>query len=177
MTSQITDTFLRGGEAYFLLGMDSHLPDPTAFGMTPAMLHTACYRGFYCTYEVDDRLLLQELTLREADGDYRPINGVLPAVDEGNFRATYKELNLPIPYSGVVRLGKDPIGDLYVHMGYPKASAFEVVIELALSEGTVTGIRDRSGEAAVRRGEFKRSIEANPGEGVPDSFSLDLDIW
>lgn len=180
MTAQISDTFLYRDNEYSLVGLDSmfsSLISPEQFGMKPSMMSTACYRGFYATYEITDRLLLQSLTIREESGNYLPINGVVPDDADYSGSPRYTGINLPVWHSGVLRLGKGFIRDLYVHMGFPKPSAFETVIDVELSDGVVVGVRDRSEEAAHRRGEFKRWIEANPGKGVPDSFSLDLDIW
>lgn len=53
MTAQIPDTFIFNGEEYSLIGMKGgDLISPEQFGMLPGMLHTACYRGFYATYEL-----------------------------------------------------------------------------------------------------------------------------
>jgi hypothetical protein len=53
MTSQIPDTFLYKGEKYELVGLSGEgLIIPQDYGMQPQMLETACYRGFYSTYEI-----------------------------------------------------------------------------------------------------------------------------
>ena len=70
MTAQISDTFLFKGDEYSLIGMNGgDLASPEQFGMEPEMIHTACYRGFYATYEFTEKTL--ELTLREKNEERR----------------------------------------------------------------------------------------------------------
>jgi len=55
MTDQIPDTFLFRDEDYELIGMmGGELIMPQDFKMEPEALHTACWRGFYSTYEINN---------------------------------------------------------------------------------------------------------------------------
>ena len=53
MTAQIPDSVMFEGHEFSLLGLSGSdldsLLSPEQFGMQPAMITTACYRGFYCS--------------------------------------------------------------------------------------------------------------------------------
>lgn len=127
MTAQISDTFRFKGEEYLLIGMtEGVLASPEQFGMKPEMLHTACYRGFYSTYELtEEALYLRELTLRERNERYLPIRETQPEIDD--YQATYRGLSEVISFTGKIRLAKDFIKELYIHMGYQKPTSFKTV--------------------------------------------------
>ena len=164
-------------DEYSLIGIaKGFLPSPEIFGMVPEMLHTACYRGYYCTYELtSEQLLLKELTLKEVEGNYLPIDGVEPVDDDG--AQTYKGLHHRVPFTGKLRLAKDFIEELYIHMGYQKASAFRTVLDCTFADGRVTCIHDRSDEMEKKRGEFKKKYgSSNCTDAVDDAFSLDMDL-
>ncbi len=96
--------------------------------------HTACYRGFYATYELtEEGLYLRELTLSEKNGDYLPLEGIEPAKED--YQATYYGLSVVVPFTGKIRLAKDFIEELYIHMGYQKPTAFKTVLDLTLKDG------------------------------------------
>ncbi len=177
MTAQIPDEFIFKGEVYSLIGIrGGTLASPQQFGMQPEMMHTGCYRGFYATYELtEDGLYLRELTLREANERYLPIGEVMPHVSCEE--ATYYNLNELIPFTGQIRLAKDFIEELYVHMGYQKATAFKTVLDITLKNGKVVDIKDRSREMERKRGAFKKRYDSgNMLQMIKDAFSLDMDL-
>jgi hypothetical protein len=118
-TAQISDTFIFKGNEYSLIGKtEGDFATPKQFGMSAVMIHTACYRGYYATYELtEEGLFLRELTLREKDGNYLPISGVSPVINTKEHKATYFNLNVIVPFSGKIRLAKDFIREFYIHMG------------------------------------------------------------
>lgn len=178
MTAQIPDTFLFNGEQYSLIGISGgDLVSPDQFGMEPEMLHTACYRGFYTTYELTGGILyLRELTLREKNGNYLPIEGIEPVKEE--YQATYRGLNMVVPFTGKIRLAKDFIEELYIHMGYQKATAFKTVLDITLKDGRIVDIKDRSQEMEQKRGAFfKHYYESQSRiKAIVEAFSLDMDL-
>lgn len=180
MTAQISDTFIFKGEQYSLIGMEGgDLISPEQFGMRPEMLHTACYRGFYATYELTETgLYLRELTLCEKDGNYLPINGVSPEKEE--HQASYYNLSILVPLTGRIRLAKDFIKELYVHMGYQKPTAFKTVYDITLDNGRVVELKGRSNEMKKKRGAFRRYFRKlirviQRKDEVSKAFSLDMD--
>jgi hypothetical protein len=178
MTAQIPDTFLFKDEAYSLIGMtEGNLASPEQFGMQPQMIHTACRRGFFATYEITEKaLFLRKLTVKERTGNYQSIGGIKPKHEE--YQATYHGLSEVIPFTGKIRLAKDFIKELYIHMGYQKPTAFKTVFDITLNEGVVEEIKNRSKEMEQKRGAFKKHYESS-GLGRPriiEAFSLDMDL-
>jgi hypothetical protein len=177
MTAQIPDKFIYKGQVYELVGIKGDgLVEPQQFCMLPEMIHTACYRGFYATYELtESTLFLHELTLREKNGNYLPIGGV--EAEQEEYQATYHNLNVIVPFNGKIRLAKDFIEELYIHMGYQKPTAFRTVLDITLQEGTVVAVNDRSKEMQQKRGAFKRRYEAGEMiEEIEEAFGLDMDL-
>jgi len=49
MTAQIQDCVVYQDEGYAIIGIKGEdLLEPADYGMTPTIMHTACYRGYYC---------------------------------------------------------------------------------------------------------------------------------
>lgn len=177
MTAQISDRFRFKGDAYSLIGLNGgDLASPEQFGMEAEMIHTACYRGFYATYVfTEEALYLNELTLREKHGNYLPIGGIEPAKED--YQSTYHGLSVVIPFTGKIRLAKDFIEELYLHMGYQKPTAFKTVLDISLKDGRVVEIKDRSQEMEQKRGAFKKHYESgNMLQTTAEAFSLDMDL-
>ena len=177
MTAQIEDTILFKGEEYRLIGYDGgEFVSPELFGMEAVMISTGCYEGFYATYELTDEMLyLREFTLREKTGNYLPIGGIEPTKEE--YQATYYGLSVEVPFTGEIRLAKDFIEELYIHMGYQKATAFKTVLDIYLTNGRVDSIDDLSQEMEEKRGAFKKRYKSgNMMQTIQEAFSLDMDL-
>lgn len=177
MTAQIEDTFLFRGDEYSLIGVKGgELISPEHFDMEAVMIHTACWRGYYATYELtEEALYLRQLTLREKNENYASIEGVEPEMGPGE--ATYSGLNVVVPFTGRLRLARGFLPEYYIHMGYQKASAFETVLDLTLEQGRVVDFLDRSAEMEERRGAFKKRYESGDlMETIQEAFSLDMDL-
>lgn len=193
MTAQISDKILFKGEEYSLIGTEGdNLFSPEQYGMQPEMIHTACYRGFYATYEViEDGLYMRELTLRESQGKYLPIEGISPLTK--GYEATYHNLKLLVQFSGVLRLAKDFIKDRYEHMGFQQETSFKGVCDLTFIEGRLVKEINLSDEMAEMRdiqAEVKafterfwinshhtRKLKGYSGftrRGVQEAFSMDI---
>ena len=147
-TDQISDNFIIKGNNYSLIGITGGgLASPTQFGMTAEMIHTACYRGYYATYEImGEYLYLRKFTLREKYGNYLPISGVSPMINKEGYQATYSDLNVFVEFTGRIRLAKDLVGNLYARSGHQSPSAFKTVLDLTLKNGQVVEVKDRSEE-------------------------------
>ncbi len=177
MTAQISDTFIFKGDEYSLIGITGgDLASPEQFGMEPEMIDTSCYRGFYATYELtEETLYLRELTLSEKNKKYLPIGEILP--ERKDYQATYHELSEVIPFTGKLRLAKDFIKELYIHMGYQKPTSFKTVLDITLKDGQVVKIRDRSREMEEKRGAFKKRYRSGDIiQKIDEAFSLDMDL-
>ena len=197
MTAQISDKVIYNNDNYVLIGKNaSGLFTPYRFGIMPKMLSTACYRGYHCAYELkDDAMYLQELHIYDPTDQYPTINGVAaePIVDKvfsfcedinnpewkevTRRERRYSDLKMPIQCTGKMRIAKDFIQDLYIHMGFQKASAFEHVLDITLFKGKIANVRDRSAEMKTKRGQFKSAYESGDfRKTVDDAFSLDMDL-
>lgn len=177
MTAQISDTFIYKGEEYQLIGFDgTGLMKPQDFGMEPESISSGCWRGFYSTYEItDDGIFLKEMTLREKDENYRPINEVMPT--KGEYEAIYKGIKVRVPFNGRMRLAKGFIRMLYVHQGFQKPSAFETVIDLKFEDGRLVEVKDRSKEVEAIRGRFRENYEKMEIiERINKAYSMDMDL-
>ncbi|HVZ78249.1 MAG TPA: hypothetical protein VG818_09745 [Gemmatimonadaceae bacterium] len=162
MTTQILDTVDFNGVTYGVFGVQGGLPfTPQQFGMTPAMLHTACYRGYHVHYALGDAgLRLRELTVQERDGRYVPIDGrgPVPARIAG---MTYKQLDVPVTFTGRMRLARDfRRWQAAVRAGDgatpSDGTAMARVLDVTLQDGRVVAVRDRSEEAHRLRMEEER---------------------
>lgn len=186
MTSQIPDTFLFKGEEFSLVGMtDGDLFIPEELGMLPEMIHTACYRGYFATYELTENgLFIRSLTINDKSGSYPAIGGIKPKFEKYKsgsklciHSGTYDGLNVSIKFTGKIRLAKDFIKDLYIHMGYQKATSFKTVLDITLKNKWLVKIDDRSQEMEMKRGEFKKYYDAgNMTATIENAFSLDMDL-
>jgi hypothetical protein len=147
MTGQIPDSLIYQGETYEIVSLSGQeLVAPAAFGLQPESIHTACWRGYYCTYAVKaDSLHWQEMTVRSRGGSYPAIHGVQAKVD-AHGTAEYRGLDLALEYTGKILAGKDFIQERYVHMGFQAPSAYGCLVELTFVAGTLVEAVDRSGQ-------------------------------
>ena len=182
MTAQISDSVFFEGQEFQIIGIEgSALFSPVDFGMQPEMRCTACYRGFHVKYELaDGSLYLKELYITEANGKAAPLGGVSPEYHSNSImpdEACYYGLKIPIPFTGKIRIAKDFIPKMYVHMGFQKASAYKTVLDITLEEGQVVEGHDRSKEAKKIRGNFKKRYEAESGDHIIfEAFETDMDF-
>jgi hypothetical protein len=178
MTGQIADSFLYEGEVYSLIGYTKGEPfTPVNYGILPKAPHTACWRGFVLYYKLDDnKLLLQDMQLHADDAG--EINGVIPKESENSFKFHYQDLNLVLNYSGKIKIAKDFIQEMYVHMGFQRASAFKTVLELDFKDGNLIQVNDLSDKMKKHRkkdpakdAEPKSMKETDVKEWIKKTFS------
>jgi hypothetical protein len=176
MTAQVSDRVFSKGDEYSIIGITGELVSPEQFSMTSKMISTACYRGFFATYEITEECLyLREFTLKAKDGNYRPIEGINPV--KTGFERTYQNLSVVVPFTGRIKLGRDFVQKLHVNMGFQKATAYKTVLELTLKEGRVIEFKDRSQEINRKRGAFKEHYESGDiGQRIAEAFSLDMGL-
>ncbi len=82
------------------------------------------------------------------------IHGVLPVsgrYTDPRFSDIYRNVGLPIPFSGGLMIGDGFINGLYVHMGFQSAWKYRKVIEFRFDEGILTATHDRSADMAAIR--------------------------
>lgn len=175
MTAQAMDQVRWRDRTWSLVGIDGEgLFEPTALGIQPRMLHTAAWRGYICTYAVeDDELRLQRLEIgfdqdthdRAVAGDPPTIGDATPVQQGTGYVWLYDDADLPVPFTGGLRLGYGFIRELYVHMGFAPAWKYEEVFELRFEAGRLTAVEDETD--AMRR----ERADAQKGELRPPRSS------
>lgn len=198
MTAQIGDIYKFKGKEFKIVALSSAiLFDPKNFGLEPHASSTACWRGYWCEYAIDnDELLLKNLYLFNEDDRYPPFNGVEVSPPEfkeyecnGGKKVTteahfghrvYRDVNMPIPYTGKILLGDGFLQEYYIHMGFQRGWAYKQLIELIFEGGLLLGCNDLSHIAQAQRDAMKQSNidPRRPGgdnirKFVADSFSPD----
>jgi hypothetical protein len=182
MTAQIPDTVIWNTKTYELIGFEGYddeigLFNPETYGLSPQMMHTACYRGFYCAYKiVEDALYLDTLCVNDGRGHYPKIHGI--EATPGRYDAfEYAGLQIHIPYTGLLRIGTDFKRDHYVHMGFQKPSAYGTVWDLELLHGKVVGMKDISEEVKKIEGKYHDEYRTRDIiDGIHVSFKRDLEL-
>jgi hypothetical protein len=190
VTAQVADSVELGGQAYAIAGVrGGPLFDPEHHRIKPAMISTACWRGYLCWYRVDGgSLRLVRLVIgsgsKVAGRKVSPARALLgstlvlgPSWTGPGWEAA--GLDVPVPFSGGLLLGQGFIRSTYVHMGFHPAWKFEKVVELLLEHGMVTSTLDRSAEVAVVRQRIESGEAPDPDGSrggvtwVERTFSLD----
>lgn len=77
MTAQIGDIYKRHNDEYSIVALSAPLSfAPKNYGLEPQPSSTACYRGYWCEYDItDDGLFLENLYLFNGDGNYPEFPG------------------------------------------------------------------------------------------------------
>ena len=192
MTAQVSDVVKYRGEEMSLVAFSAGEPfAPTEHGYRPVMASTACYRGYVCEYEVaGDQLLLSKLNISHQGGNVpasarlRPpaLNGVEAETSKSSHFGhwVFKQIDLPLSYTGGLIVARGFIRPLYVHMGFHPAWKYEEVHELLFDSGTLVGEGNQSERMAELRarmtaGQASRG-ELSSGEvatWIAESFSRD----
>ncbi|MGQ0826324.1 MAG: hypothetical protein ACT4OX_15050 [Actinomycetota bacterium] len=171
MTAQIHDLVGYGDEMYQLVGVNgTGLFEPGDHGLEPVALHTACWRGFICTYVIaDQQLLLHGLRIgfkQQSSGglvDNAPtLFDVRPAFDQHEHIARYEGLDAPVAFTGSLLLACEFLRDLYVHMGFHPAWKYERTLEVIFDSGAAQAVHDRSAQMARVRAEVLSGARPSP---------------
>jgi hypothetical protein len=193
MTAQHPDTVRFRQRSYALTAVNGQgLFDPTAHGLQPRPLSTACYRGFVCSYQVDDQqLVLNRLEIGLADQPAsgpellgtRPRRPTDDIGDESLYEdiLIYDQLGMPVAFTGKLLVGDgDPDERPHLNMGFWPAWMYEVVYELIFDRGRLLAAHDRSAALAeVRRRRSSTGATTRNVKSLEDwigrTFSLDYD--
>ena len=102
----------------------------------------------------------------------------LPGKDSYEIRSTpahfghrvYRDVDLPVPYTGDVLLGRGFLKEFYIHRGFQMSWAFKELIKLVFIDGELQECKDLSHLAEARRESIKKRKEAcsiSSNEGLP----------
>lgn len=189
MTAQVGDTFRYKKRDYNIVAISNPLRfNPQDYGITPEARCTACWKGYWCEYEISEEgIMLENLFINSKDDYYPEINGILPLSDNNSrqrFRYMshhlYKGVNIKIQYTGKIVVGKDFLHEYYIHMGYQRAWAYKELKEFVFEEGKLLNVIDHS--KVVK--ELRKQINEDPDfwhklhDNIPmfvgNSFDLSL---
>ena len=149
---------------------------PEQFGIVTEQLHTACLRGFVCTFAIrDGGLFLDSLEVLAKDGRYPEINGVPPACRGGPLRpALYFGLGR-VPYTGTLRFGNDRDRTFHVDLFGPSIWMFRRVHEARIADGHVRSVSNIS--AKMARVRAKQPFSATTAGAIERmrKFAAELD--
>lgn len=161
MTAQINDMVFYRKINFVIAGISgTGLFEPQAHGIEPDVLSTACWRGYYVQYAIEDGLLLlTRVTLglstpdtRAADTGKGPVLfGACPRYDEQDYGWVYDGLRQPVEFSGGLLLGTRFVQELYIHMGFHPAWKYRDVREVLFEHGRLTSDFDRSADMEAAR--------------------------
>ena len=188
MTSQIQDEIEYRAKRYAITAIEGvGMFDPSDHGVRPRMLSTACWRGYICTYRIeDDALLLSQVELGlPTDSQHAGLRlfGHEPSKNHGatmHSDAAFYELAEPIAFTGRLLLGADFVEGVYLNMGFSPAWLYHDVHEVTFTSGRLTDSTDHSTALAELRDRLGPQA-ARPHDGetvrawVDRTFSRDFD--
>lgn len=205
MSAQIEDVFRVNDQDYKLIAMSALIPFvPQDYGLNPQYRSTACWRGYWCEYNINlSSLFLQNLYMYNSENHYPDINGVsvspqtyhevigysykngprkLLREDHSGHRK-YENVNLRIPFTGRILVGDRFIQEYYIHMGFQRSWAYEVLKEFVFEQGNLKETNDYSEIAKIIRQRMDDSnIDPRRPEGsdmlrhIKNSFAQDYSI-
>jgi len=187
MTAQVGDRFIYKEDNYSIVAISNPIQfNPLDYGIKPVACCTACWNGYWCEYYISKKgIMLQNLYINSENDYYPKINNVSPErEDKKSFQYMghhlYKNLNIFIEYTGKILIGKGFIKKYYIHMGYQRAWAYEVLDELIFDKGELIKTVDHSEMAKKLRLELENKAEEvqktsdNIQLFVERSFSLEM---
>lgn len=157
MTMQVLDIALYQGEEFSIVGWNGgRIFDPEKFGIEVAPLHTGCYRGCRCVFQIENGAFwLEAMKIRARNGYYPVINSSHPIRHgpiSGEGEASYEHLHLKLSYNGTLRIGRDLIEPYYVSLFAPPSEwMYSRLLEVTLANGSVESIHDASDQMAELR--------------------------
>lgn len=174
MTAQISDQFIIKEKEYTLVAISAPIGfDPRMYGIVPKPICSACWRGYWCIYEMFEKgLFLKDLYISSENNNYPPVNGVSPCSKSKDraaavaelFHPKYKNINMPIDFTGKILVGNDFINDYYINMGYQRSLGYKNLKELIFDNGILTDTIDHSDLALQMREEISRNLDKSDND-------------
>lgn len=154
MSAQYEDRFYYCEREYSLIRRAPHLLfDPATLGLKPdGEQCSASASGYYCDFVIrNGRLLLKDLYVLMADHCYPVIAGVTARWEKGEAFPAYKDLYLPVAWTGRLLVGSGFLREYTVLLGYQRLWAYQEVKELVFRDGRLIQEDDISTLAAQLR--------------------------
>jgi hypothetical protein len=146
MTAQVADSLLWNGIEHDIVAIDDVWPfSPRAHGFEPVSPYTACWRGYVAHYAiVEGRLVLRQLDIGLGEAIAGAWLGIHPYRGDSDEMSEYRNVQLSVAYSGRMVIGTGVMAGFYIHLGFQPAYAYERVFEIALVDGHLESVEDRS---------------------------------
>jgi uracil-DNA glycosylase len=172
--------------------------DIYSLGFKPTEFSTACWRGYIATYAIyRNNLVLKNLYTNNGSNlknEAPKLNNKLPeiSIDEewvseetrkNRREFKYRNVNLPVLYTGSIIITKDFIWDRYIHMGFQSPFSYEIVIQLTFKDGKIISSKNLSDIAKSIREKKMKPPEINDDENyisnllnwINDCFNISFD--
>lgn len=187
MTAQVQDKIKYKNKEYSIIAMTNPLEfNPEDYGITPSTFCTACWRGFWCDYEISDtEIYLGDLFINSDNDEYPLIEGVSVSNYTGRDNMghhVYQNLNIKLPYTGKILLGNEFISEYYIHMGFQYPWTYKILKEFSFKDGKLLTVIDCSDIAGELRDkinadpDFMSNLKGNLIEFIDDTFSLNYSV-
>lgn len=201
MTVQIGDICKYQQKDYWTVKLSGKcLFEPKHYGLEAHPSMTACYRGFWCEFSLEnDALILHDLYLFNKDGYYPPLNGVDVSPQEfieyerfsdnpkkrevitrpAHFgHRLYKDVHLPINYNGRILIGRAPKCTYHIDGIWDNPWQYSDLREFIFDDGILVDIIDQSETARDIRKVIRTLARSEPeSRGTMGTFvRLDLGV-
>ena len=186
MTGQVNDTFNYKKVNYSISGIE--YPDKFFnigdYGLSPGSYCTACWRGFVAFFAINrnKQLILQHLHTNAGsleEDDMPRINGEKPIVNNKNQffgPLEYRNIGLPLTYSGGVLITDGFISERYIHMGFQSPLIYELVLELKFENGLFVSETDLSDMIKSQRAITSELTDEEKWENLPKWIDEQFDL-
>lgn len=165
MTAQVGDKIRNLDSSLEVLALSTPIGfSPEEFGITPGVRSTACWKGFWCEYEIKNgAFFLKTLYVNAKDDNYPLINGVSPLLEPYpgarmlNYMGhhIYRDINVPIEYTGKI-IAVDGFRSEY--LGLRLIRSFDRVMEWSFENGQLISVENLSETINAFREELNREI-------------------
>ena len=206
MTMQREDSYLIDGSRYERIFRGPRREFvPEDYGFEPKWAITSCGSGFWCCYTIcENRLILHELYIHDANENYPPLNGVEPApteyidaitcrkgvwfknkIDRFHGHKAYKDVGLPLDFTGAVLIGRERVQGVPCRILWKvQPCGYRHVLKLDFENGELIRKTDLSPAAELQRqrlakhsDEDARRILWNGNailDGLPEQYKEEL---
>ncbi|HEX9058807.1 MAG TPA: hypothetical protein VF941_01365 [Clostridia bacterium] len=139
MTVQIDDKFDYLNNEFSIIGIENGpLFEPSDYGFSPIALSSACWRGHYCKYSIENGfLILSQLNIGLETVNPPVWRGIKASGGDRKFDWTYEGVNLLIDYSGGIIIGRNLFEEFFNIFGFYHPHCFQHTIELIFEKGKI----------------------------------------
>lgn len=165
MTSQLGDIYRYNNHSYYYLrSTGDGLFAPEKYGFFPKSCVSACWRGYFCEYEIaDNSLKLQKVCIHDGNNYYPPINGIKYSKGQNFFgHHLYDHIDLTLNFTGKILLADDEVSRFYYELELENTPySFETLLSFEFENGKLTKIVNHSETAARLRVLYEESRAEN----------------